>query len=253
MNRNENVWEYYGEKDPYFGVQTVGEMRSDAMDTVARDEFFASGEEYISRIWKEIGKNLYPDFSPKRSLDFGCGVGRVALPIARRSGTAVGVDISDGMLEEGRRNAASFGISNIEFVKALDDLSRVSGTFDFVHSFVVFQHIPPPVGMQIARRLIDLLEDNGIGALHFQYANSSASTKQRLRYKLYRDVPGMYALRNLALGRKKEPLIPMYSYDLNELMLMLQKSGCHRCEVRFSDHGVEGVMLIFRKQTEPLY
>ena len=253
MNRNENVWEYYGENDPYFGVRTLGEMRSDSLDDSARTEFFASGEEYIARVWSEIAENFAPTFTPGRSLDFGCGVGRVALPIARRSVAAVGVDISDGMLEEARRNAESFGITNIEFVKADDDLSRVEGRFDFIHSFVVFQHIKPDVGMAIVRRLVDMLNDNGIGALQFQYANSKATPKQRFRYKLYRDVPGVYAVRNLVLGKKKEPLMPMYSYDLNELMLLLQKSGCHKCQIRFSDHGVEGALVIFQKSTQPLY
>jgi len=253
MNRNEDVWEYYGEKDPYFGVRSIGEMRSDAIDDDARTDFFGSGESYVSRVWHEIRENFEPDFSPANSLDFGCGVGRVALPIARRSGNVVGVDISDGMLEEAQRNAESFGIGNIEFVKADDTLSSVSGPFDFIHSFVVFQHIRPDLGMAMATRLIGLLSENGIGALHFQYANSKATPQERLRYRLYRDAPGVYALRNLILGKKKEPLMPMYSYDLNELMLLLQKNGCHKCQIRFSDHGVEGALIIFQKKTEPLY
>lgn len=253
MSRNQDVWEYYGEKDPYFGVRTIGEMRNDALDDGGRSDFFESGEAYVSRVWDELRANFESGFSPVRSLDFGCGVGRVALPIARRSRQTVGVDISDGMLEEARKNAAAFGIDNIEFVKADEALSRLSGTFDFVHSFVVFQHIKPAIGMRIVSRLVDLLSDEGFGALHFQYASSGATRQERLRYRIYRDIPGVYALRNLVLGRKKEPLMPMYSYDLNDLMLMLQKSGCHRCQVRFSDHGVEGALILFQKKAEPLY
>ncbi len=253
MNRNEDVWDYYGEKDPYFGVRSIDAMRADTFDDAARTDFFGSGEEYVSRVWHEIQDNFEEDFSPEHSLDFGCGVGRVALPIARRSGDVVGVDISDGMLEEARRNAESFGIANIKFVKADDDLSLVSGKFDFIHSFVVFQHIKPDVGMRIVKRLIDRLSENGVGALHFQYASTTPTTLQRMRYKLYRDVPGVYAVRNLVLGKRKEPLMPMYSYDLNEIMLLLQKSGCHKCLIRFSDHGVEGTLIIFQRKTEALY
>ena len=253
MSRNENVWEYYGEKDPYFGVTSVGEMRSEALDEAARAEFFASGEEYISRVWQEIDENFEAGFAPARSLDFGCGVGRVAMPIARRSGQVTGIDISEGMLAEARKNAERSNLANLDFVLADETLSRVKGRFDFIHSFVVFQHIRPDAGLRMAQRLIDLMNEDGIGALHFQYANSTAKPEERFRYKLYRDVPGVYALRNLLLGKKKEPLMPMYSYDLNKIMLMLQKSGCHKCQIRFSDHGVEGALIIFQKRSEKLY
>jgi 2-polyprenyl-3-methyl-5-hydroxy-6-metoxy-1,4-benzoquinol methylase len=38
------------------------------------------------------------DFAPRRVLDFGCGVGRVTLPLARRVDAVVAIDIADSML-----------------------------------------------------------------------------------------------------------------------------------------------------------
>ena len=253
MSKNESVWEYYGGKDPYFGVKTVQEMRGDVLDDHGKESFFAGGEEYVGRIWKEIEENFERPFEPGRSLDFGCGVGRLAIPIARRSGTTVGVDISSGMLDEAQRNADEFGVENVAFVRADDELSRLTGNFDFIHSFVVFQHIPPDKGVPIFRRLVDMLRKDGIGAIQFQYAASKSTSSEKIRYKLYRDLPGAYAVRNLLLRKKQEPLIPMYPYDLNQVMLILQNAGCHKVAVRFSDHSVEGVLVLFKKASDEMY
>ncbi len=253
MSRNENVWEYYGENDAYFGVNSLPEMRGDQLNAAARSKFFESGESYVARIWNQIEESFGTPFNPLRSLDFGSGVGRVALPIARRSGEVVGVDISTAMIEEAKKNAEELSIDNITFLKGDDDLSRLSGEFDFIHSFVVFQHIEPKRGMKILAKLVQHLSKDGIGALQFQYENSYATGAQKIRYRLYRDVPGVYALRNIVLRKKNEPLIPMYPYDLNKIMLFLQKNGCHRCVVKFSDHSVEGALIFFQKTTDELF
>lgn len=253
MSKNETIWEYFGENDPYFAVNTISEMRSEAIDDEKMKLFFERGEEYVNRIWEEIEDFFNLDFKPCRSLDFGCGVARMTLPIAKRSGEVVGVDISTKMLEVSEKNAQSFDIDNVSFVKGDDTLSKLTGKFDFIHSFIVFQHIDPKIGEQIFKKMIEMLEENGIGVLHFGYANSLSTTGQKLRFKLYRDFSLAYRVRNLVLGKKQEPLIPMYSYDLNNLMLILQQNNCHTCHVRFSDHGVEGILLFFRKNKEVLY
>jgi len=175
------------------------------------------------------------------------------LPIAKRSKEAVGVDISQNMLDVARENAKMFGVDNVSFVQGDDNLSRVSGEFDFVHSFVVFQHIDPKIGTPIFKKMVESLTENGIGVLHFEYANTVSTPGQNLRFRLYRDFPFVYSLRNLILRKRKEPLIPMYRYDLNELLLILQQNNCHNCHVRFSEHGVEGVVLFFQKKKEILY
>jgi cyclopropane fatty-acyl-phospholipid synthase-like methyltransferase len=215
--------------------------------------FFASGEDYVERIWKEIELGRGEAFSPRRSLDFGCGVGRIAVPIARRSAEMVGVDIADSMLAEASRNSQAFGVNNISFVKGDNDISLVTGEFDLVHSFIVFQHIKPAIGMRIIKRLVALLSSGGEGMIHVQYANSKATTAERLRFTAYRDLPLVYAVRNAVLRKHQEPLIPMYSYDLNKIMLILQKAGCGNVRLRFSHHGVEGVLIFFSKRAESTY
>ena len=253
MSNSKDIWEYFGENDPYFAVNTISEMRSETLDRDRIKSFFERGEEYVARIWREIEENFIADFKPERSLDFGCGVARMTLPIAKRSKEAVGVDISQKMLDVATENAKMFGADNVSFVLGDDNLSRIWGEFDLIHSFVVFQHIDPKIGERIFKKMVESLAENGIGVLHFEYANTVSTPGQNFRFKLYRDLPFVYSLRNLILRKRKEPLIPMYRYNLNDLMLILQQNGCHNCMVRFSKHGVEGVMLFFQKKKEELY
>src|SRR5688572_20637499 len=106
MDKNESVWKYFGEKDPYYGVFSIDEMRSDVLAEGARKKFFDSGEEHVDRLWREMEAHFGSAPEPRRALDFGCGVGRVAIPLAQRCKSVVGVDISEAMVEGARKNAA---------------------------------------------------------------------------------------------------------------------------------------------------
>ena len=253
MDNSERIWEFYGEKDPYFAVNTIPGMRSESIDEEKIKLFFLEGEEYVKRIWNDIEEHFISNFKPRRALDLGCGVARLTLPIAERRKEAVGVDISSSMLQVAENNAKLFNINNVSFIKGDDSLSRVEGEFDFIHSFVVFQHINPKMGEAILRKMVQMLSVRGIGVLQFGYANSLSTKSQKLRFTFYRDFPIVYKIRNLILREKSEPLIPMYSYNLNNLMLILQQNDCHNCQIRFSHHGVEGIVIFFQKSKEVLY
>lgn len=71
-------------------------------------------------------------------LDLGSGAGADVLISARRvgpSGKAIGVDMTDEMLERARRNAAAEGVTNVEFVKGyLEELPLSDGSVDVIIS-----------------------------------------------------------------------------------------------------------------------
>lgn len=253
MNKVEKNWEHFGETNPYFAVISQEKFKANNLDENLLDEFFASGEAHVERIWTEIESHFINDFKPARALDFGCGVGRLTLPIAKRAGVATGVDISQKMLEEAERNARRFDLSNLEFIKGDETLSKIKGKYDFIHSFIVFQHIKPKIGERIFERLVESLDENGIGVLHLTYADTQTSASQKKRARLYRDFPVAYKIRNTILRRADEAPFPMYLYDLNRIIAILQRNDCHRCAARFSYHGIEGVVLFFQKGKQILY
>jgi ubiquinone/menaquinone biosynthesis C-methylase UbiE len=71
-------------------------------------------------------------------LDLGSGAGADVLISARRvggSGRAIGLDMTDEMLELARANAAEAGVSNVEFVKGyIEDVPLADASVDVVIS-----------------------------------------------------------------------------------------------------------------------
>ena len=135
-----------------------------------RKGLFFTGKAYVDFALRTIKEHFDTNFTGKRALDFGCGVGRLTIPLSAACKQVVGVDASPSMLEEATKNAREMGAENIEFLLADDNLSALgSEGFDFINSFIVFQHIPIDRGYRLLRRLLSLLNEGGIGALHFTY------------------------------------------------------------------------------------
>jgi SAM-dependent methyltransferase len=250
----DKAWRDFGRIDPYFGVLSEPRYRAGVLNDDARAEFFASGEMEVERTFAWIRHALEPEFAPHRALDFGCGVGRIVLPLARRAGHVTGVDISPDMLAEAQRNCGRAGADNVDLVLSDDTLSRLIGTWDFIHSSIVFQHVPPAQGEALAVRLLEHLAPGGIGALHFTFDNR-LSTTRRLVQRLRDHVPLVHNLLNVAKGRRFwYPPIQMNAYDLNRLYMILMSHDCHEVSTRFTDHGGHvGAVLFFRRRALPVW
>lgn len=149
FDNSDQSWEAIGKVDAYYGVLTYDQYTRERLDPARREEFFQTGEEHCWRIFNIIYQHLQPDFAPKRALDFGCGVGRILIPLAQHCTEVVGMDVAASMLAEARANCAERDLTNVSFAASDDALSQVSGDFDFIHSFIVFQHIPKKRGERI--------------------------------------------------------------------------------------------------------
>jgi len=246
----DSEWERLGVEDPYYGVVTHEKNRRKNLTGDIRSDFFKSGEDHISHVMKIIHNSFDRNFHPIRALDFGCGVGRLTIPIAKISGNVVGIDVSESMLKEAQLNCGKTGIENVVFVKSDDAMSGLSGAFDFIHSFIVFQHIPIKRGIRIFRRLLKHLQAGGICVLHFTYAKES--TKRKIVGYIKRYIP--LARNVMSLIRERDffaPQMEMNSYDLNEVLKLIQMNGITGLWTEFTSHGGElGVVIYFRKPTE---
>jgi SAM-dependent methyltransferase len=218
-------WENWGRRDPYFGVLSDASFHTSEMSDEARRTFFESGEQHVEHVLALIHGAFAPGFRPSRSLDFGCGVGRLLLPLARRSTQATGVDVSPAMLAEATRNCTEAQLANVDFRRSDDALSQVDARYDLVHSHLVFAHIAPQRGHALIEALAERVEERGFLAVQVLYAcNAPRATRAlvKLRYRFAL----LNGLRNLWRGRPwSEPAMQLHVYDLGRLLQMLRRKG----------------------------
>jgi ubiquinone/menaquinone biosynthesis C-methylase UbiE len=217
------------------------------MSVDSRREFFQSGEKHLEWITRMIRTTIDPAFAPQRAVDVGCGVGRILVPLARSCAKAVGVDVASSMLREARKNLADAGVA-AELVLGDDELTQLEGTFDFVHSYIVFQHIPPRRGRTMLAALLTKLRPGGVAALHFSYRTPLSPRQRVLRWgRLQTRL--VAPLVNLLKGRPAStPYMELYEYDLESVFEMLRGSGCNELHLSFTNHGgLLGVFIIGRR------
>jgi SAM-dependent methyltransferase len=217
------AWEALARTDPYFAVLTDEKFKAENFTDEARDVFWTSGRNYFQSIADLLADHFGLDLRPRRALDFGCGVGRLLIPIAQVSGTALGVDASPTMLELARSNCACRGLTNVSF-----DASIPSSTsFDFINSSLVLQHIPRPIGFRLLDRLVSALQPGGAIAFDVLCKRSDTMPGLALARWLRATIPPVNWAVNLACGRAAgTPYMQMNPYPISRVLAHLEAAGC---------------------------
>lgn len=245
----DRAWERYGQDNPYFGVLSDDRYRGESLSDSALQAFFASGDDYIDRALTVIGRHFT---GPPRikALDFGCGVGRLAIPLARRFTSIVGVDVSRSMLEEAQKNAERMEVKNLRLCQTLSELDGERGTYSFINTSIVLQHIDPARGLTFISQMLELLAKSGCGALHMTYAREKYHASLGARPPISRVIQ---ALRRPLSGihrrfTGRDPEMQMNAYPLNKVVFLLQSAGIKQVHAEFTNHGGHlGLVLYFSK------
>jgi SAM-dependent methyltransferase len=232
MKSTDQEWEKYGARDPYFGVLNSEKFQAERLNDVSRQEFFATGDAHITHVLTQIREFIDPQFDPQVALDFGCGVGRLIIPLAQKVPEVVGVDISESMLAEAQKNCQKYGLTNIKYLKSDDALSNIQNqSFSLIHSYIVLQHIIPKRGELIIARLLDHLEPGGVAALHMPY-RSLTSIKEQAFYRLRHHFPLANIIVNLLRGRSYDyPVMQMNCYNVSRLFAIIHERGITCCHI----------------------
>ncbi len=219
-------WRLIGENEPYWGVITQPEFRRANLDQDAIERFYANGRSQIAILAArlEAATGSRPS---GRALDFGCGAGRLAEAMCDYAAEVIGYDISPGMLAEARRRGG-----RATYVSLLP-----SGPFDWINSYIVFQHIPPPRGVDLIETLVGMLADGGHLSLQLTIWREDHIAPPIL------EAPGEQGSAAPPVGA-----IMMYDYDLSEVLKRLHLAGVDEVKLFHTNHGGHhGVEILARR------
>jgi SAM-dependent methyltransferase len=267
MGTTDAAWEAWGKEDPYFGVVTDPKYRRDNLTEDGKQQFFDTGVGHVNYVMYLIHKYVDASYKPHRALDFGCGVGRVLLPLARMAESVVGLDVSPSMIAEAKRNVIEAGLDNIEILPSDDQLSGLTGQFDLVHSCLVFQHIPVARGMKLFKQLLDRVVPGGIVSIQFIFAKEYWPENLGVA-PVEPPVKSKTKLLKLGIGGNSkdkpliangvpidpasgEPMMEMNIYPMNQLIYLAHQAGCERFHSELGNHGGElGIFFIMQKKPQ---
>ncbi len=244
---SDKQWIRLGRMDPYLQtVKTLDPYKLEpGLPGDGRSMYFASGERYVADLFDAIERHVREGFRPRLTVDFGCSVGCIAIPLARRSDAVVGLDVSNDALDEARRNAAALDAPNVAWLPSDDRLTSVRGAPDLFHSYNVLQHLEVRRGLRIVRSALARLAPAGVFAIHVPFADRASRLRRAINWtQAY--VPGVNALANVARGRAYDyPHMLMNRYDLAELLSLLRERAATEVHCKLVDQGrYPGVLLL---------
>lgn len=154
--RLKTTWEFLAKTDPFWSILTQKEMRGNLWDKV---EFFKTGVDEINELMAKLEK-WDIEFERQIALDFGCGVGRLTLPLTNYFERVIGVDISANMIQ--LANQYSNDKSSFVWNKEQHLSIFADEYFDFVYSNIVLQHNHPQLIFIYLKELFRVLKKGGL-------------------------------------------------------------------------------------------
>ena len=221
LRRHQRAWEDLGRVDPFWAVLTSRENRHGRWDPA---EFFASGDRQVAGIMDVAGQLGLPH-SREAVLDFGCGLGRFAQPLARHFENYTGVDISAPMLTQAEQ--LNRDCTRCRFVLNTAEDLRIFGneSFDLVHSRYVLQHLPSrKFVVGYLRELVRVLRPGGL--LVFQLPGRIGLLHQlQPRRRLYEVLRSVGVSERILLERLELTPMHMRFMPVAQVVRLMTKLG----------------------------
>jgi len=165
-------------------------------------EFFKQGKEDAYTLTRDSFKELAFESTGKRMLEIGCGIGRLFPGFADMFAEVWGVDVSEEMINRGAKLNLS---PNVRFIQNNGyDLADIPDNhFDFVFSYITFQHVPEKwMIFNYLRESYRALKSGGAFQLHFRTPSTG------LKSFIYYHIP----------HRLRRPVITLYELFLLRLL-----------------------------------
>jgi SAM-dependent methyltransferase len=155
-------WIKMGQTEPYWSVLTNPAYKGlMSLDSDAERDFFSSGQHEMEVLARILKRNEIDASGVRIAAEFGCGVGRIAIHMARQFPHYLGIDFSAPHLAIAADKCRAQGLTNTSFI-LLDDLLDGDRKFDLLYSLLVLQHNPPPLMFDLLKTLLSRLNPGGI-------------------------------------------------------------------------------------------
>lgn len=158
LERLQQTWEELGRADPLWAVLSIPAKSGNRWQL---EEFFRTGDVEVDLVMAELEqRSLHP--GRRRALDFGCGVGRLSQALCRYFEEVDGVDIAPSMVETAT-GLNRHGPRCRYHLNMAGDLALFGdGTFDFVYSVIVLQHVEPALSERYMAEFVRVLRPGGV-------------------------------------------------------------------------------------------
>ncbi len=210
LEESRKFWDGHALRDPLWAILS-DPSKKDGKWNIAR--FFQTGVSEIASLLYELDSRQIA-LHRGSALDFGCGAGRLTQALGPQFNRVVGVDISPEMVAVATRlnrfpQRVSYVSNHAANLKVFGD-----GTFNFIVSNIVLQHIPPAIARQYLQEFLRVLAPGGI--LVFQLPSHRRGPDDRPSPSAGRTMPDEAYQASLAVtGIPGRPLGPASEFTLD--------------------------------------
>lgn len=155
------AWEHLGDEKAHYSVLSNDAFLPHNLNA-SIDSFWASGESEVTQAIRALSQSGSSQLEEKICVEYGCGVGRVTVNLAKWFKFVHAYDISSNHLYHARARASQMGVVNVAFHECSRDFRVAMEPCDFFYSVIVLQHNPPPVILELIRIALKALKPGGI-------------------------------------------------------------------------------------------
>jgi SAM-dependent methyltransferase len=182
LNETMRDWDSLAERDALWAILTDASKVNSKWDI---KDFMATGDAEIQTVMDHLAKIDCLPMMNGVALDFGCGVGRLTQAMGRRFASCIGVDISGEMIQ---RAVSLNQHAHCRYVSNSDArLPFANGSFSFIYSNIVLQHVPLRLAAEYLREFVRVLAPDGVLVFGVQDSfavNNLSSLLFRVRQQL---------------------------------------------------------------------
>jgi SAM-dependent methyltransferase len=157
-------WEALGDAQPHYSVISSNEFMPDRVSENV-DNFWSSGVTELNFVRHLMSRHHFTRSLEKVCTEFGCGIGRVSIPLSTIFKHIRAFDISRSHLAMARERAIACGVDRIEFVLIDRNILDSLPPSDFIYSRLVLQHNPPPLIELLLGSLLKSLKEGGMAII----------------------------------------------------------------------------------------